>query len=75
MRVEIPFEQLQPDTLTAVIEEFVTRDGAVHGHTDTPLASQVEAIRRQLRAGRAVLVFDEETESCAIVPAEHRPGG
>ena len=40
----IPHEQLQPDTLYALIEEFVTRDGAVQGHGDTPLATKMQAV-------------------------------
>ena len=70
MNVIIPFEQLRPETLDAVIEEFVTRDGAVHGHTDCPLDKQVEAVRGLLRSGRVVLVFDEETESCTLLPGD-----
>ena len=71
MSVVIPFEQLRPETLNAVIEEFVTRDGAVHGHAEAPLDNQVEAVRRQLQSGRVVIVFDEETESCTILPSDH----
>jgi uncharacterized protein YheU (UPF0270 family) len=69
MSVVIPFEQLRPETLNAVIEEFVTRDGAVHGHVESSLGKQVEAVRCQLRSGRVVLVFDEATESCTILPS------
>ena len=54
------------EALRGVIEEFVTRDGAVHGHSETPMSQQVEAVRRQLMMGKAVIVFDEESESCTI---------
>ena len=74
MSIVVPFEQLPPATLDAVIEEFVTRDGAIHGHADIAMQTQAESVRRQLRAGRVVLVYDEETESCTIVPADQRPG-
>jgi uncharacterized protein YheU (UPF0270 family) len=70
MAIVIPQDQLQPDILRALIEEFVTRDGAVHGHTDTPLTEMVQAIYRQLTSGKVVIIFDEETESCTIVPKE-----
>jgi hypothetical protein len=70
MSIIIPHDQLQPDTLQAMIEEFVTRDGAVHGHTDTPLNEMMEAIRRQLASGEVVIVFDEEEETCTIVRKE-----
>lgn len=75
MGIVIPFEQLQAATLDALIEEFVTRDGAVHGHADVSLERQVEAVRRQLTSGRAVIVFDEEDETCTIMSTEERAGG
>lgn len=66
----VPHEQLDPQTLRALIEEFVTRDGAVHGHADVSVESQVAGVLGQLRAGRVVIVFDYESESCTICPRE-----
>jgi hypothetical protein len=54
MSITIPHDQLLPDTLQALIEEFVTRAG----------------VRAQLKSGEAVIVFDEEAETCTIVPRE-----
>ena len=70
MSITIPHDQLLPDTLQALIEEFVTRAGAVHGHHDTPLNEMIEGVRAQLKSGEAVIVFDEEAETCTIVPRE-----
>lgn len=67
--IDVPHDQLRPETLRDLIEEFVTRDGAVQGHTETPLQIQVEAVRRQLSAGTAKIVFDESSETWTIVPA------
>ena len=69
----IPHDQLRPETLESLIEEFVTRDGAVHGHTDTPLTQQITAVRRQLKSGRVVIVFDEASESCTMMGADELP--
>ena len=68
MSIPIPFDQLQPETLDAMIEEFVTRDGAIHGHADDPLPQKIQAIRRQLQSGDIVIVFDEESETCTFIP-------
>ncbi len=73
MSLVIPFDQLQPETLDALIEEFVTRDGAIHGHADDPLPQKIESIRRQLKSGDITIVFDEESESCTIMPANSHP--
>ncbi|MCX5661015.1 MAG: YheU family protein [Planctomycetota bacterium] len=66
MTTIVPHESLKPETLDALLEEFVTRDGAVHGHQDTPTDRQIEAVRKLLTSGKAVIVFDDETESCTI---------
>jgi uncharacterized protein YheU (UPF0270 family) len=60
-------DQLSPETLRALVEEFVTRHGAVQGHTDTPVESMIDQVLAQLRSGRAVIVFDEEEETASIV--------
>jgi len=73
MSIVVPYGNLHPQTLQALIEEFITRDGAVHGHTDVPLSVRVQAVRRQLQSGEAVVVFDEGTESCTIVPNRDVP--
>ena len=66
----IPHDQLEPETLAAVLEEFVTRQGAIHGHADESVESQMSMLLHRIRAGAAVLVYDEETESCTIVARE-----
>lgn len=74
MNTVVPYGNLQPQTLQALIEEFITRDGAVHGHSDVPLDARVQAVRRQLQSGEAVIVFDEGSGSCTIVSSHPMPG-
>lgn len=63
----VPYQELQPATLQALIEDFVSRDGAIHGHSDASLDQKVSAVMSQLRNGSAVVVFDPDDESCSIV--------
>ncbi|HEY9034625.1 MAG TPA: YheU family protein [Pseudomonadales bacterium] len=65
----IPPEQLQPETLEAVLEEFVSREGTEYGAEEVPLARKVAQVKRQLADGRAFLCFDEESQSCNILSA------
>jgi uncharacterized protein len=66
----IPYEQLSPEALRGLIEDFVTRDGTDTGYAQKSTENDVEAVKRQLRQGRVVIVFDHKTNTCNIVPAE-----
>jgi len=68
--IEVPYEQLAPDTLRRVAEEFVTRDGTDYGLIERTLEQKVEALLHQLRSGRAKLYFETETQSIQIVPTQ-----
>jgi hypothetical protein len=69
--VVIPFEQLSPEALSGVLEDFIGREGTDYGHGPVlTLAQKVAQVRRQLEEGRAVLVFDPERQSCNIVPKD-----
>lgn len=64
--MQIPPERLTPDTLRAVIEEFVTREGTDYGHQDYHLAQKVARVRQQLSDGQAIIYFDERLQSIDI---------
>ena len=64
----IPHHMLSPEALRGVIEAFVTREGTDYGVQDVPLATKALQVQQQLDAGTAVLVYDEDTESCTIQP-------
>lgn len=63
----IPYQQLDGDTLTALIEAFVNREGTDYGETEQALASKVSAVKTQLNKQLAVVVFDEASESVNIM--------
>jgi uncharacterized protein YheU (UPF0270 family) len=64
----ISHRMLSPEALHGVIEAFVTREGTDYGVQDVPLAIKVLQVRQQLDEGTAVLVYDEDTDSCTIQP-------
>lgn len=67
--MKIPYQQLDPDTLTTLIEHFVLQEGTDYGEQEQSLESKVDDVRRQLKEGQAVIVFSELHESVHIVPA------
>ncbi|NLS14667.1 YheU family protein [Vibrio sp. SM6] len=62
----IPWQQIQPDTLTNLIREFVLREGTDYGDVETSLEQKIEQVRQQLRLEEAVIVYSELHESVDI---------
>ena len=67
--VEVPYTSLHPDTLRAVIEEFITRAGTDYGERERTLEEKIADVMRQLQRGEAKLVFDPGSNTVNIVPA------
>jgi uncharacterized protein YheU (UPF0270 family) len=68
--VKIPYDQLSPEALQGVVEEFVTRDGTDYGETEISLETKIDQVRAQLKNGKAVIIFDQETESCTVLRSD-----
>ena len=60
-------DDLEPDTLRAVIESFVLREGTDYGVHETSLEDKVAQVLIQIRRGEAHITFDPATESVSIV--------
>lgn len=65
--VKIPHEQLSPEALRGVVEEFVTRDGTDYGEVEVSLDSKMAQILRQLNAKEVFIVFDDQSETSTIL--------
>jgi uncharacterized protein len=65
--MEIPWQRLPEDTLNAVIEEYVSREGTDYGDNEYTLADKVAQVRLQLKHGQAIIDFDPDTETCNLL--------
>ena len=66
--VRIPHEQLSPEALQGLIEEFVTRHGMDGGYTRNTLEQNVQMVMGQLKRGEIAIFYDQVTQSANIVP-------
>lgn len=67
MDTVIPYDSLDPDTLENVLNDIVSRDGTDYGNYDLSVEQKREQALKALRGGRAVLVFDTESETIQLV--------
>jgi len=70
--VIVPYTELAEETLRAVIEAFVLREGTEYGSRDFALEEKVAHVRSQLERGIARIIYDPESESIDILPATTR---
>jgi uncharacterized protein YheU (UPF0270 family) len=71
--VELSPDDLSPETLRRLVEEFVTRDGTDYGSVERNVEEKIDQVLVQLRSGEARLVFDPETETANIAPTRDLP--
>ena len=63
----MPYTELAPELLHAVVESFVLREGTDYGEKEVSLEAKVARVLAQLRKGEAKILFDPESESVTIM--------
>ena len=69
-KVEIPIDELSPEALLGVVDDYVLREGTDYGRGEVPLEAKREQVLSQLRSGKAIVIFDPVTETCTIASRE-----
>ncbi len=65
--MKIPVDALDPDTLYAIAESFVLREGTDYGEIEASLKEKTAQVIQQLRDGEAVLLYSELHETVDVV--------
>ena len=68
--IEIPWDQLEAETLYALAEEFVTRDGTDYGEEEVALSRKVDQVLKGIKKKEYVIVYDQEMDNVHIVTAQ-----
>ncbi len=66
----IPLNKISNETLLAIIEEFILREGTDYGDEITDKQTKIKQVKLQLEDGSAVLVYSELHETVNILPTE-----
>ena len=64
--LEVPWDALEADTLRALVEEFVTREGTDYGEVELSLEQKVDRVIDGFRNKKYLILFDQEMQSCHI---------
>ena len=70
---ELSPDQLSPEALRGLIEEFVLREGTDYGAVERSVEEKIAQVSAQLASGDAQLVFDPPTQTTNIVVARDLP--
>ena len=65
--IEVPYLDINPETLRNMIEEFVSRDGSDWGDTGGSMEDKIKQVLRQFESGKIKVVFDLTSQSANIV--------
>ncbi len=68
--VEVPMGRLAPELLSALLEEYASRDGTDYGEREHDLGEKVAELQRQLHAGELGLLYEVESEQWDLLPRE-----
>mgnify|MGYP000595604281 CR=1 len=64
--VEIPHEQIEPETLRELVEEFITRDGTFYGEKEMSMEQKIDMVIGQLKSREAVITWDRYVQTSNI---------
>jgi uncharacterized protein YheU (UPF0270 family) len=68
--VLVPSQRLAADVLTALLEEYASRDGTDYGVRELSLDEKVDSLRAQLGRDDLGIVYDQDSEQWDLLPRE-----
>lgn len=68
--MKIPWQALDPQTLSNLLESVVLREGTDYGEQELSFDEKVAQLRDKLQSGRAIIVYSELHESIDILSPE-----
>ncbi len=66
----IPWQQLEPETLNALLESYVLREGTDYGEQELSLKDKLAQIKQQITNGTVLIVYSELHETVNLIAKE-----
>lgn len=66
----IPYHELSEQTLQALIEDFVTRDGTDYGWDELSMQEKARKLLALLETGELLISYNEASQTCGLVSRE-----
>ncbi len=67
--IEVPPQALSQESLEALIESFILREGTDYGSVEMSLETKKQQIHRQMKKGDIKITFDPNTETVSLMTA------
>ena len=66
--MDIPYTEISEEALKAIIQEYITREGTEYCIKEYSFEQKIEQIKQQLLKGDIKINFDDETQTCNLIP-------
>lgn len=63
----VPHDKVQTETLNALVESFILREGTDYGAVEISLEAKKNQVLKQLQKSEVVIVFDPNVESVTLL--------
>ena len=65
--LEIPLDDLSPEAVDGIIQEFIGREGTDYGHQDWTYDQKASQVLKQLKSRHAIILFNRKDQTINIV--------
>lgn len=68
--IRVPTGRLAEEVLTALLEEYASRDGTDYGEREHSLGEKVDNLRAQLARKDLEIIYDQDSEQWDLLPRD-----
>lgn len=63
----IPYQSLDAETLSNLIESFILREGTDYGSEEVSLQNKTQKVLHQIKNGEVLILYSELSESVTLI--------